>query len=67
MYAVIDGFEKMNELKDSGEKNEEGEPIMVPVYPDAKLNISAPDDRTFVVTLSYFVSYWNELLAFPTF
>ena len=40
MYAVIDGFEKMNELKDSGEKNEEGEPIMVPVYPDAKLNIS---------------------------
>ena len=67
MYAVIDGFEKMNELKDSGEKNEEGEPIMVPVYPDAKLNISAPDDRTFVVTLSNFVSYWNELLAFPTY
>lgn len=35
--------------------------------PDATLNISAPDDTTFVVTLSTDVPYWNELLAFPTF
>ena len=35
--------------------------------PDAKLNVSAPDDKTIVVTLSNAVAYWNELLAFPTY
>jgi oligopeptide transport system substrate-binding protein len=33
----------------------------------AKLNVSAPDDKTIVVTLSNSVAYWNELLAFPTY
>ena len=35
-------------------------------YPN-DLAISAPDDRTFEVTLTNTVAYWNELLAFPTF
>lgn len=34
---------------------------------DAKLNVSAPDDRTLVVTIENAVNYWNELLAFPTY
>jgi oligopeptide transport system substrate-binding protein len=33
----------------------------------AKLNVTAPDDKTIVVTLSNSVAYWNELLAFPTY
>ena len=35
--------------------------------PDAKLNIKAIDEKTFEVTLSNAVPYWNELLAFPVF
>ena len=35
-------------------------------YPN-DLAISAPDDRTFEVTLTNTVAYWDELLAFPTF
>ena len=31
------------------------------------LNVSAPDDRTIVVTLVTDVPYWNELLAFPAY
>ena len=35
-------------------------------YPD-NLAVSAVDDRTFQVTLSGPISYWNEMLAFPAF
>ena len=35
--------------------------------PEAKLNVKAVDDKTLEVTLSNAVSYWNELLAFPTY
>ncbi|MBQ6564903.1 MAG: peptide ABC transporter substrate-binding protein [Clostridiales bacterium] len=35
-------------------------------YPD-DLAVEAVDDKTLVVTLANDVSYWNELLAFPTF
>lgn len=31
------------------------------------MNIQATDDKTIVVTLKNAVSYWNELLAFPTY
>ena len=33
----------------------------------AELNVVAKDDKTLEVTLSAPVSYWNELLAFPTY
>ncbi len=36
-------------------------------YGTDKLNIEAPDDKTFTVTLASNVPYWNELLAFPIF
>ena len=67
LFEVIEGYAEMNELKDSGEINEAGDPVMVAANPDAKLSVEAPDDRTLVVTLVNPVSYWNELLAFPTF
>ncbi|MER2143009.1 MAG: peptide ABC transporter substrate-binding protein, partial [Eubacteriales bacterium] len=35
-------------------------------YPN-DLAVEATDDKTLVVTLNNDVSYWNELLAFPTF
>ncbi len=35
-------------------------------YPN-ELAVEATDDKTLVVTLNNDVSYWNELLAFPTF
>ncbi len=67
MFELVEGYEKMNELKESGEVDNEGNPIMVPVYPDAKLNVKAPDDKTIVITIVNEVNYWNELLAFPTY
>ncbi|MBR2907267.1 MAG: hypothetical protein IKC26_11820 [Clostridia bacterium] len=33
----------------------------------AKLAVEATDDKTLVVTIGNAVSYWNELLAFPTY
>ena len=52
MFDVIDGYADI-----WAEEPVEG----------AKLNVSAPDDKTIVVTLSNAVAYWNELLAFPTY
>ncbi len=34
---------------------------------DAKLNVEAVDAKTLKVTLASAISYWNELLAFPTY
>lgn len=34
---------------------------------DAALNVTAVDEKTLQVTLTNAVSYWNELLAFPTY
>lgn len=36
-------------------------------YGTDKLNVKALDDKTLEVTLANAVSYWNELLAFPTY
>ena len=57
MMEVIDGYAEVSATNDDG----------TPVNPDAKLNVEAPDDRTLVVTLSNYVPYWNELLAFPVY
>ena len=57
MFEVVDGYEEISAVDDDGN----------PINPDAKLNVSAPDDKTIVVTLYNAVSYWNELLAFPTY
>ena len=36
-------------------------------YEDGELNVEAVDAKTLKVTLANAVSYWNELLAFPTY
>ena len=57
MFEVVDGYAAMWETDDSENY----------VNPDAKLNVKAIDDKTLEVTLANAVSYWNELLAFPTY
>ena len=57
MFEVVDGYNDIWELDDEGS----------PVNPDAKLNVTAVDDKTIEVVLSNAVAYWNELLAFPTY
>lgn len=51
MFDVIMGYDEMWEAEKS----------------NAKLAVKAKDDRTLVVTLKNDVTYWNELLAFPTY
>ncbi len=52
MFEVVDGYEDV-----WADEPPEG----------AQLNVVAVDDRTLEVTLANAVSYWNELLAFPTY
>lgn len=57
MLEIVKGYEEMWEEDDSGNlKN-----------PDAKLAVTAKDDKTLEVTLNNAASYWNELLAFPSY
>ena len=57
MFEVVDGYDKVTEADDEGNA----------INPDAKLNVVAKDDKTIEVTLKNYISYWNELLAFPTY
>ena len=57
MFEVVKGYAEMWETDDAGEL----------VNPDAKLAVEAVDAKTIKVTLANAVSYWNELLAFPTY
>ena len=57
MFDVIVGYEKMWQTDASGNY----------VYLDAKLSVEAVDEKTLSVTLTNDVTYWNELLAFPTY
>ena len=57
MFDVIAGYDKMWETDASGNY----------IYPDAKLSVEAVDEKTLTVTLTNDVTYWNELLAFPTY
>ena len=67
MFEVVDGYADVWATQETGEVDEEGNPIMEFVNPDAQLNVRALDEKTIEVTLSNAVSYWNELLAFPTY
>ena len=67
MFDVVKGYAEMWETRETGEKDEEGNPIEEFVNPDAKLAVEAKDEKTLVVTLNNAVAYWNELLAFPTY
>ncbi|MBR0161470.1 MAG: peptide ABC transporter substrate-binding protein [Oscillospiraceae bacterium] len=52
MFEVVDGYDDI-----WADEPVEG----------AQLNVVAVDDKTLEVTLANAVSYWNELLAFPTY
>ncbi len=67
MFDVVKGYAEMWETKETDEKDEEGNPVVEFVNPDAKLAVEAKDEKTIVITLNNAVSYWNELLAFPTY
>ena len=57
MFEVVQGYADIWETDADGNL----------VNPDAKLSVKALDERTLEVTLANAVSYWNELLAFPTY
>lgn len=67
MFDVIKGYDEMWESRDSGELDKDGNPVPEYINPDARLSVEAPDKKTLVVTLKNKVTYWNELLAFPTY
>ena len=67
MFDVVKGYDKMWESEDSGEVDEDGNPVPKFVNPDAKLAVEATDDTTLVVTLNTDVPYWKELMAFPAY
>ena len=57
MFEVVDGYDEVTAADDEGNA----------LNPDAELNVKAIDDKTIEVTLENAVTYWNELLAFPTY
>ncbi|MBQ2775410.1 MAG: peptide ABC transporter substrate-binding protein [Clostridia bacterium] len=58
MFEIIDGYEDVAATDDKGK----------PLYPGAKLNVTASDDgKTITVVTINKVDYWNELLSFPVF
>lgn len=71
MFDVVKGYAEMWESEEhvTDELDKDGNPIIEIEYlnPDAKLAVEAPDDKTLVVTINNKVTYWNELLAFPTY
>ncbi len=71
MFEIVDGYAEVAEATAKEIPNPEDPENPTIVYervnPDATLNVKATDDKTLVVTLANAVSYWNELLAFPTF
>ena len=68
MYDQVVGYDEIWEEEETGETDEEGNPVTEFVNPDVEqLAVKAVDDKTLEVTLKQAVPYWNELLAFPTF
>ena len=57
MMEVIKGYEDMWATDANGNLTS----------PDAKLAVTAKDDKTIEVTINNYISYWNELLAFPSY
>ncbi len=60
LLDLIVGYDKIWELTGEGED-------AVQVNPDAKLAVEALDEKTLQVTTTNAATYWDELLAFPTF
>ena len=64
MIDMVKGYAEINTGTPTGEKDEEGNDIMEHADPST-LGVSAPDDHTFVVELTYDCPYFLEVCAFP--
>jgi len=65
---MVKGYDEIanGTVTDETKTDENGNPVPVMKYaPDSTLGVEAPDDKTFVVTLSYDCSYFKEICAFP--
>ncbi len=58
MFDIIKGYDEMWAVPET-----EGEADKT----ESRLDITAPDNKTLVVTLKNKTNYWNELIAFPTY
>ena len=68
MFDQVVGYDELWETKETGEVDEEGNPVEEFVNPDVNLlAVKAVDDKTLEVTTKQMVPYWNELLAFPAY
>lgn len=68
MIDMVKGYSEVANGVPTGEKttNDAGEEVDVLEFADpSTLGVSAPDDKTFVVTLSYDCPYFSEVCAFP--
>ena len=66
---MVKGYSEIAEGTPTGKKvkDDKGNDVDEMTYADAStLAVSAPDDKTFVVTLSYDCPYFNEICAFPS-
>ncbi|MGI5978392.1 MAG: peptide ABC transporter substrate-binding protein [Oscillospiraceae bacterium] len=66
---MVKGYSEIAEGTPTGNKikDEDGNDVDELSYADAStLAVSAPDDKTFVVTLSYDCPYFKEICAFPS-
>ena len=68
MYDQVVGYDEIWATEETGEVDEEGNPVEEFINPDTEqLEVHALDEKTLEVTTKQLVPYWNELLAFPTF
>ncbi len=64
MIDMVKGYAEVNGGTPTGEKDAEGKDVMEYADPST-LAVEAPDDKTFVVTLTYDCPYFLEICAFP--
>lgn len=64
MIDMVKGYAEVNGGTPTGEKDADGNDVMEYADPST-LAVEAPDDKTFVVTLTYDCPYFLEICAFP--
>lgn len=64
MIDMVQGYAEINGGTPTGEKDADGNDVMEFADPST-LGVSAPDDKTFVVELTYDCPYFLEVCAFP--
>lgn len=64
MIDMVKGYDAIVNGTPTGQKDADGKDVMQFADPST-LAVSAPDDKTFVVTLTYDCPYFDEVCAFP--